>query len=197
VCSCRELQRARGAQNASTEQPSERRVSTAIGGDRRRPAVIDRDPRTSAPTMPRRSPRQPDKRRERLLRRQFAQAKAAHPNFDYSDCPICLEELHQNAAPLVLTCGHAYHRHCWMKHLHAHAPPLALARNPANAPLIVAAGYLNAFGGAPCPLCRREHPTLHLLAARFAGLRDSCIARKQILLNAERCLQIAEGKLRL
>lgn len=130
----------------------------------------------------------------RSMDRAFAASKRAQGGEGGETvCPICYVAI-EAGGPLiaVTTCGHAYHGACWSNFTQSRAPPIEVVGERVVSPAhLLAATYLNAFAGPPCPLCRTKFPMIHHMAMRLADKECAKVDRENVKVDVDTSLLIA------
>ena len=108
-------------------------------------------------------------------------------------CAICLEDMLGNDEIMLTVCDHAFHLKCWQNYVMSQNPP-----EPQNfgdnteSYIWLNLFFFNNHAGPPCPVCRRNYPTIHYLARQFATLKDSRQANRFVHMTANDILQCIE-----
>ena len=85
-------------------------------------------------------------------------------------------------------CGHAFHGACWSAYVLSKTPSIDSGLDNGH---LLAAAYLNAFAGPPCPLCRAQFPMIHSMALRLADKKSAKVDRDVARFDVDTSLFIA------
>jgi hypothetical protein len=126
----------------------------------------------------------------RAIDRQYRAAKRARGMAadDDEPCSICHAPLDDGSLVTVTTCGHSYHEACWSAFVLSKTPRASAGMGTAH---LLAAAYINAFAGPPCPLCRTQFPTIHTMALRLADRKSAKVDRDVARVDVDTSLFMA------
>lgn len=125
----------------------------------------------------------------RATDRQYRAARRARGATDGGEpCSICHAPLEDGSQIAVTTCGHAFHGACWSSFVLSKTPSADSGLENSH---LLAAAYLNAFAGPPCPLCRAQFPMIHNMALRLADKKSAKVDRDVARVDVDTSLFIA------